>query len=332
MKAVRLHSIRTLSVEAVGPPPPPRAGEAHLKVLAAGICGSDIHNYLTGRWLSGPPHIAGHELTGEVLALGEGVATLAIGDRVAVDSRFYCGTCDHCRAGRNNICRSLGFVGEACDGGFAEEVVLPASLLHRIDPSIDARAAAMTEPLAVALHAVRRLAPPQGEPVLVVGCGTIGGLIALILSTAHDGPILITDRNAARAALVADSIGARVVELTEELLATIGHVFDASGNVAVIETVIRGMRSGGGLALVGISHGTVALDPNLLVEKETTLYGCHAFTTDDLIEASVLAGRHADILLRWIDAEYALDDVPRAYERIIAGAATGLKSIVLPHR
>lgn len=332
MKAVKLHGIRALAVETVARPLPPAAGEVHLKVLAAGICGSDIHNYVTGRWLSGPPRIAGHELTGEVLALGEDVTTVAIGDRVTVDSRFCCGTCDHCQAGRNNICRSLGFVGEACDGGFAEEVVLPASLLHRLDPSIDARAAAMVEPLAVALHAVKRLGTPRDEPVLVVGCGPIGGLIALVLSTTHEGAILISDRNAARAALVADSTGARVVELTEDLLATVGHVFDATGNIAVIETVIRGMRSGGGLALVGISHGTIALDPNLLVEKETRLCGCHAFTTDDLIESSMLAGRHADTLLQWIDAEYALDDVPAAYERIIAGAAAGLKSIVVPNR
>ena len=187
MKAVRLHDALDLRVEEVETPPPPPPGHVNLKVRAAGICGSDLHNFRTGQWISRRPSTAGHEFCGEVIAVGDGVADLKAGDYVSADSRVWCGTCLACLSGRPHVCESLGFVGEVCDGGFAEVVQLPARLLVRHDRSLAPRVAAMAEPLAVALHAVRRLALPAGEPILVMGCGTIGGLSALLLSKLHDG-------------------------------------------------------------------------------------------------------------------------------------------------
>ena len=191
-------------MEDIDPPGPPAPGWIGLSVTAAGICGSDLHNFRTGQWISRSPSVAGHEFSGLVTEIGDGVEGLAVGDAVVADSRFWCGECANCRAGRPNICEKLGFVGEVCDGGFAERTVLPARLLVRHEPLLDPAIAAMAEPLAVALHAVRKLAAPAGEPILVVGCGPIGGLAALLLSHRHDGPLLVADRNAARASLVAD--------------------------------------------------------------------------------------------------------------------------------
>ncbi|RVC60659.1 dehydrogenase, partial [Mesorhizobium sp. M2A.F.Ca.ET.046.02.1.1] len=166
MKAARLHGPGDLRVEDIAAPGAPEPGWVKLNVDAAGICGSDLHNFRTGQWISRAPSTAGHELTGTVVAVGEGVGTVAVGDRVVADSRFWCGECAQCRAGRRHLCASLGFVGEVCDGGFAEQTVLPARLLHLIDAALDERVAAMAEPLAVALHAVRRL-PKTAGSVLV---------------------------------------------------------------------------------------------------------------------------------------------------------------------
>jgi len=333
MRAVRLHAVGDLRFEDIPSPGEPAPGWVHLRVEAAGICGSDLHNFRTGQWISRSPSVAGHELCGKVIATGEGVRGFAAGDSVVADSRFWCGECVDCLAGHTNSCEKLGFVGEVCDGGFAEEVHLPERLLHKRDNGIDARVAAMAEPLAVALHAVRKASIPAGEPVLVVGCGTIGGLCAVLLSRLHQGPILLAERNGERARLVAEATGGRVVELSGASIgaalggARLRYAIDATGSVAALAQTIGLMAGGGALALVGISHGNLDLDPNVLVEKELALIGCHAFK-DELPVAIALLGSLEAVLLGLLDETIVLEDVPAAFERLIAGKNHGLKTVI----
>jgi len=327
MKAVRLYKAGDLRVEDVPAPGAPEAGWVCLDVTAAGICGSDIHNYRTGQWISRSPLTGGHELAGIVTAVGASVEGFAPGNTVVADSRFWCGKCPACQAGRHHLCEKLGFVGEACDGGFAEHVVLPARLLAHVSPEIDHAIAAMAEPLAVALHAVKRLAPKPGDPVLVLGCGPIGGLAALVLSRSHDGPLLLADRNAERAALVARVTGGRVVALDEALDPKPLGAIEATGSVAALQQLVGVMQGGGTIALVGIFHGRLDIDPNIFVERELSFIGCHAFD-DELPEAIALLGTLQGELAQLIDQEITLDKVPAAYERLIAGKATGLKTII----
>ncbi len=335
MKAVRLYAAGDLRVEDIVPPLMPNVGEVRIAVTAAGICGSDLHNFRTGAWISRSPSVAGHEFAGTVTAVGEDVAGLSVGDAVVADSRVTCGVCAACRGGRPNVCEKLGFVGEVCDGGFAEEVVLPAALLVKAPSGVGAAALAMAEPLAVALHAVKRLAVPAGAPVLIAGCGPIGGLAALILAERHDGPLLVADRNADRAGRVAEVTGARVVDLTAEAVsAALGGapllaVFDATGSPGVIGGLLDLVSPGGTLALVGIGHGSLAVDPVRLVEREVALVGCHAFT-NELPEAVALMLKLESRLLALIDETIDLDGVPAAYERLLAGRSIGLKTIIKP--
>lgn len=333
MKAARLYAAGDLRVETIDPPSALAPGCLRIAVTAAGICGSDLHNFRTGQWISRSPSVAGHEFAGIVTEVAPDVSDFAVGDTVVADSRVWCGECPACLSGRRNVCLHLGFVGEVCDGGFAEETALPARLMVRHDPALDPRVAAMAEPLAVALHAVRRQAVPSGEPVLIVGCGPIGGLAALLLSRLHDGPLLVADRNAARARRVADVTGAAAVDLEPDAIAAsldgkaLRHALDATGNIAVLKTVFDLLAGSGSLALVGITHGHVDLDPNLLVEREIALIGCHAFA-DELPEVVAMLPDLADALLRLIDREIDIDEVPEAYRRLLAGEATGLKTII----
>lgn len=333
MKAVRLYAAGDLRVEDIDPPGPPEADWVTLRITAAGICGSDLHNYRTGHWISRSPSVAGHEFAGVVTDLGGGVSNLAIGDTVVADSRYWCGECAACLSGRTNVCTSLGFVGEVCDGGFAEFASLPGRLVCRHDPKLDPAIAAMAEPLAVALHAVRKQAIPTGEPVLIVGCGTIGGFAALLLSRLHDGPLLVADRNPARASLVAEVTGAGVVGLHATSIGDVLGVkplrfaFDATGDGRVLKSVLGLLAGGGSVALVGIAGAPVDLDLNMLVERETALLGCHAFI-GELTDAVALLPDLAPQLSRLIDAEVDLDGVPAAYERLLAGDALGLKTII----
>lgn len=332
MKAARLHGPGDLRVEDIAAPGAPEAGWVKLNVDAAGICGSDLHNFRTGQWISRAPSTAGHELTGTVVAVGEGVGTVAVGDRVVADSRFWCGECAQCRAGRRHVCASLGFVGEVCDGGFAEETVLPARLLHLIDAALDERVAAMAEPLAVALHAVRRL-PKTAGSVLVVGCGTIGGLAALLLSRTFPGRVLVADRNKARCDRVARVTGATIVDLDREAVAAatadapLLAAVEATGSIAALNQLLGVLSSGATVALVGIFHGRLDIDPNMLVEREIALLGCHAFA-DELPDAIGMLAELSGPLISLVDREIGLDDIPAAYERLLAGQGDGLKTII----
>ena len=327
MKAVRLYAAGDLRVDDVPAPGEPAPGWVRLEVTAAGICGSDIHNYRTGQWISRSPSTGGHELTGVVTAVGPSVEGFTVGDTVVADSRFWCGECAACKAGRHHLCATLGFVGEACDGGFAEQTVLPARLLAHVSPDIDPAIAAMAEPLAVALHAVKRLAAKAGDPVLVLGCGPIGGLAALILYRHHAGPLLLADRNSERAALVARVTGGQVVDLAAPMDLRPLFAIEATGSVAALRQLVDVMEPGGTVALVGIFHDRLDIDPNIFVERELSFVGCHAFD-GELPEAIALLGLLQAELTQLIDREITLDEVPAAYKRLMAGQATGLKTII----
>lgn len=328
MKAVRLYAKGDLRVEEIASPPSPEPGWVGLDVLAAGICGSDLHNFRTGQWITRSPSVPGHEFIGRVTALGTGVNDLAIGDRVAADSRFWCGDCDHCKRGEHHLCAKLGFVGEVCDGGFAEKTVLPRRLLYRLPDDLPDQAAVMAEPVAVALHAIRRLAPTQTEPVLIAGCGPIGGLAALVLAEMGHRDIRVADKNPERLARVCKVTGATPVTLEAASAgADVRLAIEATGSTAALSSLLGCVASGGAIALVGIMHGTLDLNPNLLVEREVSLIGCHAFR-DELPEAIALLSRCSPGALRLIDREITLDEVPNAYSRLIAGKAAGLKTVI----
>jgi len=333
MKAVRLYDKLDLRVEEIASPPPPPPGFVNLKVRAAGICGSDLHNYRTGQWISRSPSTAGHEFCGRVTAVGEGVTAFNPGDLVAVDSRVWCGACEACKSGRSNICEKLGFVGEVCDGGFADEAQIEAKLLIHHDPSLSARAAAMAEPLAVALHSVRKLAAPAGEPVLVIGCGTIGGLCALLLSKMHDGPLLLADLNSQRLESMERVTGGKGVKVSpESILAALPekklrYAIHATASVKALESGLNVLAGGGSFALVGITHGKIELDPNILVEREIALIGCHAFA-DELPDAVAMLPSLMPDLHPLCEDIASLDDFPSTYEELLKGGSTKLKSIV----
>ena len=330
MKAVRLHAKGDLRVEDIPAPAAPQHGWVNLAVTAAGICGSDLHNYRTGQWISRSPSVPGHELIGRVTALGEGVADLAIGDRVVADSRFWCGECPSCMSGNHHLCARLGFVGEICDCGFAEHTSLPRRLLHRLPDDLPAAAAVMAEPVAVALHAVKRLRPDPGAPVLIAGCGPIGGLAALVLSAMGHTDIRVADRNASRIARVCSVTGAKPVTLEPASAGSdLRFAIEATGSSAALRSLMDCVGGGGAIALVGIMHGRIDLDPNILVEREVSLIGCHAFR-DELPEAIALLARTTEQAVRLIDREISIAEIPDAYDRLIAGNAAGLKTLIRP--
>jgi (R,R)-butanediol dehydrogenase/meso-butanediol dehydrogenase/diacetyl reductase len=335
MRAVRFHGVGDLRVEDVPVPKAPDAGEVRLRVRAAGICGSDLHNFKTGQWISRLPVTPGHEFAAEVLEIGAGVAGLKVGDLVVADSRAPCGHCANCRAGRHNLCPSLGYVGEVCDGGFAEQVTLPAAGVLPVSRDLPAEVAALSEPLGVALHVIRRLDPARGEPVLVAGAGPVGGLVTLLLDHLGFGPILFAERQQTRRELITGACNARAVELEPGLVKDalggrpLRFAVEATGHGAVLDRLIGLAGGGGRIAMVGIFHGRTEIDPNAIVEREIELRGCSVFA-DEQREAVALLPALAPKLQRLVSAPIALDDVPQAYRDLLEGRAPALKTIIKP--
>ena len=335
MRAVRLHGIGDLRVEEMPSPAPPGAGEVRLRVLAAGICGSDLHNFRTGQWISRLPVTPGHEFAAEVVEVGPGVSGLEAGDRVVADSRAPCGRCFQCRAGRPNLCLSLGYVGEVCDGGFAEQVVLPARGVLRVDAAVPPEVAALSEPLAVALHAVNRLDPRQGEPVLVAGAGPVGGLVCLVLDHLGFAPVLFAERQPVRRRLIAEVTTAMPVEMSDDAVASalggrpLRYAVEATGSGAVLDQLLTVAAGGARIVMVGIFDGRAEINANAVVEREIELKGCSVFA-DEQAPAVALLPALAPKLARLVSAPIGLDGVPAAYQDLIEGRAPALKTIIRP--
>ena len=327
MKAVRLHGVQDLRVETIVPPAPPGDHEVLLDVSYAGICGSDLHNYRTGEWITRAPSVAGHEFTGTVRETGEAVTHIAVGDKAIVDSRYICTVCRNCREGFGQVCENLGFLGEAIDGGFAESVTIPARNVIKAPAGVPDRHLVLAEPIAVALHALNKLNAPADTEILVVGCGPIGGLVAL-LAYQSGQKVAVMDRNEARAQLVADMTGGRIVTIDGDWGPDIlRYAVDATGSPHVIGQLIDKLAPGGTIALVGIGHGTLELNPITLVEKEMALVGSHAFGAELQTVADLLPSL-SPCLDAVIAEQISLDAVPDAYARHLDGKVTGLKTII----
>jgi len=183
--------LRKLDVAEAPRPKLQRPGDVLVHIERVGVCGSDVHYYLHGRigdQLVQYPATVGHECAGTVVELGPAVRGLRVGDRVAVEPAFVCGECDQCRAGRENTCRKLKFMGcpneEA--GAVAEYRLLPAQNCVPVPAALDLDLAALVEPLAVGLHAVRLAALRPGAKLAILGAGPIG--LSVLLCAKGSGP------------------------------------------------------------------------------------------------------------------------------------------------
>ena len=193
MRAAVIRAPGSIEVQDVATPAP-AAGEARVRVAFCGVCGSDLH-----RFRGDLPLVSvtpGHEISGVVESVGSGVTTISPGDRVCVEPIAPCGSCRYCSTGHHQLCSHARYLAGNANGGFAAFVILPATMLHRLPETITLDQAALMEPLAVAVHAVRQGEVGPGSSVCVLGAGTIG-LLALQAARANGaGRVFITAKHA----------------------------------------------------------------------------------------------------------------------------------------
>src|SRR3984893_395073 len=197
MRALLLSKYRHLEIADL-PVPAPGPDEVLIRVAACGICGSDVHGYdgSSGRRI--PPIVMGHEAAGRIAAVGENVKGLAEQDRVTFDSTIYCGACEHCLRGNVNLCDRRQVLGVSCAdyrraGAFAEYVVVPSRVIHRLPDPLSFSEAAMLEAVAVAIHAVSLAGVTPDSAALVIGAGTIGLLTMQALRVAGCARVFVAD-------------------------------------------------------------------------------------------------------------------------------------------
>jgi (R,R)-butanediol dehydrogenase / meso-butanediol dehydrogenase / diacetyl reductase len=271
------------------PVPRPGAGQVLVRVDHCGICGSDIHQLRDG-WGFKPGAVAGHEWTGTIAAVGDGVDGWSAGERVVGGSSPKCGTCRRCREGKPSQCENRSsLITDNFDGAFAEFILVRAAGVLRLPEGLSSRHAALAEPLAVALHGITRSGIAPGDTAMVIGAGPIGALTVAALRAMGVDHVTVVEPSEGRKRL-AQQVGAtEVIDPSdlevfpswepEKIAGRAVHVvLECSGKKAAVEAGFCQLRRGGMLVMVGAGIEHPTFDSNRMILNE--LHVCGSFVYD----------------------------------------------------
>jgi len=327
MKAIVIHAAKDLRIEEQ-PVTPPGPGEVQITMAAGGICGSDLHYYNHGGF--GPirlrePMVLGHEVSGHITALGAGVASLRIGQLVAVSPSRPCGHCRYCQEGAKNHCLNMRFYGSAMpfphiQGAFRQ--VLNADAVQcAVADGLTPGEAAMAEPLAVVLHAARRAGGLVGKSVLITGCGPIGTLAILAARRAGADHIVATDLSDFTLS-VAKRVGAdEVINMGQapdglsKFTADKGHfdvLFECSGAAAAVAGAVPALRPGGTIMQLGLG-GDMTLPMQAITAKELSIKGSFRFHEEFFTGVSLMQKGLIDVK-PLITHSFGINDAVKGFE------------------
>jgi (R,R)-butanediol dehydrogenase/meso-butanediol dehydrogenase/diacetyl reductase len=342
MKAAIFKGIKDLQVEEV---PTPEAGPSDVvvEVAACGICGSDLHTYLHGSFVE-PGQIMGHEFSGRIVAAGDDVEGLAVGDRVTGLPLQPCRQCARCAEGKYNLCGQAWTAGLAYGkpGAFAERIRIPGAVagenVFRLGDEIDDEAGATVEPLAVAVHAAHLAPEVRGATALVVGLGTIGQQVVQVLRAHGAERVIGIDISELRLE-AARSLGAEAADSSAGIEATLGElladgdeidvVFECSGVPALALAALDTVKAGGTIVVLALYDDPMTFNPTTLVQKEVRLQGSIAYTSEDFDEAVRLLSTGAAQAAPLITQRESLDDISGAFE-VQLSKDRSLKVLVTP--
>ena len=350
MRALVYHGNKDIRLEDV-PEPQPAPGEVKIRPTFTGICATDIEEWQHGPlWVQhgGPnpisgrqaPLVLGHEITGEIEALGEGVGGIDVGQRVAINNVLTCGACYWCVRGQQAVCPSMSVAGLSADGGLAEHMTWPADNVVPLPDSVDDAEGALVEPSTVAVHAVRRSGVKSGDNVAVIGAGTVGLLTAQAFSAAgasvtavdvRESSLGMASRLGADHTVNASSATADAEML--ELTGGIGHdiVVETAGVAQTPRQAINWTRRAGTTVLVGIYAAEPAMDFNEIVGVERNVIGSVAASPGDMEEAVRLIAsgglRVSDLISAKVPLNRAIED---GFERMLAPEKDVFRILISP--
>jgi threonine dehydrogenase-like Zn-dependent dehydrogenase len=294
MKALVLEEYGKVVIKDV-PKPMADGNMVLIRIKAASICGSDVHGYDGSSGRRRPPLIMGHEASGVVEEVGSAVKDLKPGDRVTFNSTEYCGTCNFCARGKQNMCLTGKVFGVSCDayhkeGAMAEYIAVPDYIVYRVPEGVSFVEAALTEPLAIALHAVNRTEIMLGDTAIVFGAGTIGSMVVKLLQISNCSRVILVDidqakLDAASARGVQYCINSAKQDVVQEVMKlTDGKgadiAFEAVGIAPTILAGIDALKKCGRFTLLGNVRKEIDFPLQKVVIKELSIIASYACTTE----------------------------------------------------
>ena len=324
------------------PDPTPKPDELVIRVGACGICGTDLHIVDGDSPLVCYPIVPGHEFAGEVVAVGSNVPQgigkrdmqVTVGTRVAVEPNLYCGHCELCRTGHENLCLNYSAIGVTVDGAFAEYVTVPAAKAYILPEHLSFREAALIEPISCAVHGMNRLNPRSGDTFLIVGAGAMGLILVQMALRGGASKVAVVDLNTQRLQraekLGVDSTQTDINKLLEDEPLGFDCVIDVTGVASAIEGAFAATKRGGKLLVFGVapSEARISLSPFRIYNDEITVLGSMAVLYSFGPALNLLSNGAFDTEMM-LTAALPLEDFPNALSMVRRGE--GIKTQILPN-
>jgi L-iditol 2-dehydrogenase len=319
--------------------------EVLVKVMAVGICGSDIHYYehgRIGRYVVEKPIILGHECSGIAVAVGKNVTRIKVGDRVAIEPGITCGRCEYCKEGRYNLCSDVKFLATPpIDGAFVQYIKHREDFLFPIPDELSFEEAALNEPFSVGIHASKRANLQPGSIVAIMGMGPIGLTAIAAVRAFGASTIIVTDleRNrldAAKRLGATHTINILENDPIEEIKRLTGGkgvdvAFETAGNPKALQTALQVVKRGGKLVIVGLPpQDEIELNISLIADNEFDIFGVFRYSNTYPQGIKLLASKFCDFKSLITD-RYSLEQTKEAMERARTNKKESLKVVVYPN-
>jgi L-iditol 2-dehydrogenase len=332
MQALMMKAIKELQIVEVPIPEIEHPDDVVVKVKSVGICGSDLHGYTgeSGRRI--PPLIMGHEATGDVIRVGEGVQSLRPGDRVAIQTVHFCGKCSQCLAGQQNLCENRRIMGMNESGAYAEYVRWRSESLFKLPEGLPYEHGALAEPLSVAVHAVGLASFKPYDTVFVVGAGTIGLLALSVLKLMGVSCIIVSDTSDTRLE-VARKVGAHVTvnPQTEDVRQVVEQYtdgkgvdvsFEAVGLGATAQQTLEVTRNKGTVIWIGNNHRMVEIDMQAIVTRELNVIGSYGMSSQEFERSLKMLADGQIPVEHLINRRATLSEGPGLFDELLASPET----------
>ena len=320
------------------PVPEITADQVLIKIMKIGVCGSDIHVYHGKHPFTKYPVTQGHEVSGEIVKLGEHVTGFSIGQKVTIQPQVVCGKCYPCRHGKYNLCEELKVMGFQTTGTASEFFAVDAKKVTVLPEKMSYDEGAMIEPLAVAVHAVKRAGDVKGMKIAVLGAGPIGILVAQTAKGLGAESVMITDVSDLRLQKAKECgvdfcINTKEKNFGEAMVENFGLdkadvIYDCAGNNVTMGQAIQYARKGSTIILVAVFAGMAKIDLAVLNDHELDLNTSMMYRNEDYVEAIRLVNEVKVTLKPLISKHFAFQDYLKAYEYIDENRESTMKVII----
>ena len=320
------------------PTPEPGPGQVLVKIMEIGVCGSDIHVYHGEHPFTSYPVTQGHEVSGIVETLGPGAEGLVPGQKVTIQPQLVCGKCWPCRHGKYNLCEELRVMGFQATGVASEYFAVDAAKVTPLPEEMSLEEGAMIEPLAVAVHAVRRAGDVAGKDICVLGAGPIGILVAQAAKGMGAGRVMVTDISSLRLEKARECgadfcVNTKEKDFGQALAECFGPdkadvIYDCAGNDITMGQAIQYARKGSTIILVAVFAKTAHVDLAVLNDHELDLNTSMMYRNEDYVEAIRLAASGRVRLMPLLSKRFPFQEYLDAYRYIDENRESAMKVLI----